>query len=111
MGLLDFFKKNPPGQCFSCKEKVAELRCPICSVEYCSQCIKSWAEKTKSEPARAGPKISVTTAGVVDRTTSSAISDRVSAQMKAIRDMAEKGKGICLSCTIEKGKPIALKAI
>jgi hypothetical protein len=31
--------------------------------------------------------------------------------MKAIREMAEKGKGICIRGTIEKGKTIALKAI
>jgi len=111
MGLLDFFKKKPAGQCFSCKTNLADSRCPICGVEYCSNCVKSWAKKSSSEPDRPSPKISITSGGIVNTAASHSISNSVNAQMKAIREMAEKGKGICIRCTIEKGKTIALKAI
>ena len=109
MGLLDFFKKKPAGQCSSCKSNIANYRCPSCGTEHCESCVKAWADKMKS--AGPGPKISITSGGVVDTATSRSISGSVNARMKAIREMAEKGKGICLGCTIEQGKTIALKAI
>jgi hypothetical protein len=58
-----------------------------------------------------GPKISITSGGVVQDAASRGISESVNQRMNAIREMAEKGKGICLGCTVEKGKTIALKPI
>jgi hypothetical protein len=58
-----------------------------------------------------GPRVSIASGGVVNTAASRSISDNVNARMNAIREMAEKGKGICLGCTIEKSKTIELKAI
>lgn len=109
MGILDFFKKKAPGQCSSCQSNVANYRCPSCGTEHCESCVQASLQTLKQTGS--GPRISIVSGGIVDTGASKQIGDRVAQQMAAMRALAEKGKGVCLGCSIKQGKAIQLKKV
>ena len=111
MGLLDFFKPKPPGECASCKTRTAEYRCAGCRTEYCQTCASRILEKL--EEWHKGPhiKVSVTSGGSVVAGVGESVQARVMARMEAMRTAAQEGQVVCISCSAQRGRVVTFKKL
>jgi GMP synthase-like glutamine amidotransferase len=111
MGILDIFKKKAPGHCIACKDAVAKYRCPVCGKEYCEACVKRSAQTLEETAQAPRIKVSIVSGGVVNTGASRGIESRVQERIDAMRKITRKGGGVCLGCSVEKSKAIALKKL
>lgn len=111
MGFLDLFKAKAPGQCTACKQVVASYRCPVCGIEYCDACVKKAAKTVEETAQRPRIRVTIADAGSVNVGASRGIESRVQAKIESMRKLAREGKGVCLGCSVEKDRAIALRKL
>jgi hypothetical protein len=110
MGIKDILRKKAPGPCV-CEKETASYRCPVCHKEFCKACVQRSSEILGESGTGSHIKVSIASGGLVNTGASRGIESRVQERMEAMRKVVRGGGGVCLTCSIEKGRAIALKKL